>query len=169
MDTTNDTKMQHVTDAVIEELRKMQPTAWVYEDMLGRKCVGFERPLHRSNTHEPLFSAANHAVIVGLINLLDEAEKERDALRAEIEELHVLIAAVKKQANAEFCLRVKKEEEYARLRAKVESMERQAPVGEIVAFGESLHEVSWNRGKLPPLGAKIYALPGAQGEEKWTT
>ena len=40
--------------------------------------------------------------------------------RAEIEELHVLIAAVKKRADAEFCLRVKKEEEYTRLRAKIE-------------------------------------------------
>lgn len=52
------------------------------------------------------------------------------------------------------------------LRAKIEQMERQEPVGEIVAFGESLHEVSWNRGKLPPLGAKLYTLPGAKGEEK---
>lgn len=55
---------------------------------------------------------------------------------------------------------------YDDLRAKVAEMEKQEPVGEIVAFGESLHEVSWNRGKLPPLGAKIYALPGAKGEGK---
>ena len=52
------------------------------------------------------------------------------------------------------------------LRAKIEQMEQQEPVGEIVAFGESLHEVSWHRGKLPPLGVKLYALPGAKGEEK---
>lgn len=79
MDTLKDTKMPPAKDAVIDTLRKMQATAWVYEDMLGRKCVGFERPLHRRNTHEPLFSAANHAVIMGLINLLDAAEKKRDA------------------------------------------------------------------------------------------
>lgn len=52
------------------------------------------------------------------------------------------------------------------LRAKIAEMERQEPVGEIVAFGESLHEVSWIKGKLPPLGAKLYALPGVKGEEK---
>ena len=59
-----------------------------------------------------------------MARLLDEAEKERDALRAEIEELHVLIAVVKKQANAEYRIRVKKEEEYARLRAKLEAAEK---------------------------------------------
>jgi len=48
-----------------------------------------------------------------------------DALRTEIEELHALIAAVKKQAAAEFRLRVKKEEEYTRLRAKITEMEKQ--------------------------------------------
>ena len=33
------------------------------------------------------------------------------------------------------------------------------PVGEIVAFGTGLHEVSWARGKLPPLGTKLYTHP----------
>lgn len=82
-----DTKTQPATDAVIDKLRKMQPTAWVYEDMLGRKCVGFERPSHRRNSHEPLFSAATHAVVMGLLNRLDAAEKERDALRAKVEQM----------------------------------------------------------------------------------
>ena len=59
-----------------------------------------------------------------------KARDERDALRAEIEELHVLIAAVKKRADAEFRLRVKKEEEYTRLRAKIAEMEKQEPVAE---------------------------------------
>ena len=59
---------------------------------------------------------------VEMIECLEAAEKERDwhaercedamnecdVMRTEIEELHVLIAAVKKQADAEFCLRVKK-------------------------------------------------------------
>ncbi|MDU8350931.1 hypothetical protein RYA05_03365 [Pseudomonas syringae pv. actinidiae] len=29
-------------------------------------------------------------------------------------------------------------------------------VGEIVAFGHSLHEVSWSKGRMPKLGAKLY-------------
>ena len=52
------------------------------------------------------------------------------------------------------------------LRAKVEQMEKQEPVGKIVAFGESLHEPSWRAGRLPPLMTELYALPGAKGEEK---
>lgn len=31
------------------------------------------------------------------------------------------------------------------------------PVGKIVAFGESLHEVSWHKGKLPALGTELFA------------
>lgn len=58
----------------------------------------------------------------------EEIEKKRDALRVEVEELHSLIAAVKKRADAEFRLRVKKEEEYARLQVKIEQMERQKPM-----------------------------------------
>ena len=50
------------------------------------------------------------------------------------------------------------------LRAKVEQMEKQEPVGKIVAFGESLHEPSWRAGRLPPLMTELYALPGAKGE-----
>lgn len=61
-------------------------------------------------------------------SLIGRTEAKRDALRAEIEELHVLIAAVKKRAAAEFCLRVKKEEEYTRLRAKIEALEQQKPI-----------------------------------------
>lgn len=62
------------------------------------------------------------------------------------------------------CAEFKKELET--LHAKVEAMEKQEPVGEIVAFGEFLHEPSWKRGKLPHLGTKLYALPGAQGDKK---
>lgn len=100
--------------------------------------------------------------------LIGELQDDRDALRAEIEELHALIAAVKKQANAEFYLRVKKEEEYARLRAKIEAMEKQAP-----AYWGPKHAIEGGSttvivGKFPvnPTDAPLYALPGAKGEEE---
>ncbi|MEJ5863541.1 Lar family restriction alleviation protein [Pseudomonas farsensis] len=32
----------------------------------------------------------------------------------------------------------------------------QAPVGEVVAFGEGLHEIAWAAGRMPKLGAKLY-------------
>ena len=58
------------------------------------------------------------------------------------------------------------EKERDDLRAKVEQMKKQKPIGKIVAFGESLHEPSWRAGRLPPLMTELYALPGAKGEEK---
>lgn len=33
------------------------------------------------------------------------------------------------------------------------------PVGEVVAFGEGLHEIAWVQGKMPRLGAKLYTRP----------
>ena len=56
-----------------------------------------------------------------LMARLEAAEKER-------EELHILIAAIKKQARSEYVLRVKKEEECTQFRARIEAMERQEPV-----------------------------------------
>lgn len=96
-----------------------------------------------------------------MARLLDEAEKERDALRVEIEELHVLIAAVKKRADAEFCLRVKKEEEYTRLRAKIEQMERQEPAGKFIRHPSNGLWEQDGYGDNPD-ARPLYALPGAQ-------
>ena len=79
-----------------------------------------------------------------------KARDERDALRA----------AVRHEAD---CVEAAKAEIKA-LRAKIEQMEEQEPVGKIVAFGESLHEPSWRGGRLPPLMTELYALPGAKGK-----
>jgi hypothetical protein len=119
-------------------------------------------------------------VVHALIDRLEAAEKsdaesiamyrkvrdERDALRAEIEELHALIAAVKKQADAEFCLRVKKEEEYARLRAKIEQMEKQRPIG--LRFPSALRKMwaSYEIQRWIEEQGPLYALPGAQPSPK---
>ena len=42
------------------------------------------------------------------------------------------------------------------------AVHHQAPVGEVVAFGEGLHEIAWAAGRMPKLGAKLYtcADPG---------
>lgn len=92
---------------------------------------------------------------------LDEALKERDALRAETEELHALIAAVKKRADAEFRLRVKKEEEYARLQVKIEQMEQQKPVGKFIQHPSNGLWEQDGYGNSPD-ARPLYALPGAQ-------
>ena len=56
--------------------------------------------------------------------------------------------------------------EIERLRAKIEQMEKQVPVGEIQranSTGNYNNSVVW----VPMVvGSKLYALPGAKGEEK---
>ena len=157
------------------------------------------------------FSAANSvrdlallpSEVLELIDRLEAAEKERDwhaercedamnecdALRAEIEELHMLISAVKKQADAEFRIRVKKEEEYARLCAKIEAMEQQEPVDVGSDVFRSAFEAALKAGNWPATRQgddyrspstqfawritfstvnrlKLYLAPDAQGEEE---
>jgi hypothetical protein len=43
------------------------------------------------------------------------------------------------------------------------------PVAEIVTFGglDGQKEVSWSKGKMPPLGTKLYAHPSAPAESGW--
>ena len=86
------------------------------------------------------------------------------AAAEEIERLAARLEAAEKSDAESIAMYRKARDERDALRAKIAEMEKQGPIGEIVAFGESLHEVSWIKGKLPLLGAKLYALPGAQGE-----
>lgn len=106
----------------IDELRRLAQAATPGPDGVSLSWIRLLRDFQQG---------ASPAAISELIDRLEAAEKERDALRAKIEE-----------------------------------MEKQEPVGKIVAFGESLHEPSWRGGRLPPLMTELYALPGAKGEEK---
>ena len=106
-----------------------------------------------------LIAAANPAVISELLDRLEAAEAdalEQARLNGMGSEREAALMAKLEAA----------ERERDDLRAKVEQMEKQEPVGKIVAFGESLHEPSWRAGRLPPLMTELYALPGAKGEEK---
>lgn len=53
-------------------------------------------------------------------------------------------------------------EERDKLRAQIEEMKNQEAVGQAVLFGEDLKEIAWKKGKMPPVGAKLYLAPGAQ-------
>ena len=152
MDTMKDTKMQPATGAVIDNLRKMQATAWVYEDMLGRKCVGFERPLHRRNTHEPLFSAATHAVVMGLVYRIEAAEKERDALRAKVE-------AMEKQEPFDADSDVFRSAFEAALKAGYWPMTRQGD-----GYRSPSTQIAWRVAFSTVNRLKLYLAPGAKGE-----
>ena len=56
--------------------------------------------------------------------------------------------------------------ECARLQAKVEEMERQEPVATIDDVDEYGPMLTWNQHWHDLIGSKLYALPGAQGEEE---
>lgn len=133
------------------------------------------------------YAAANPAVINEILNRLEAVEEERDTLRAELtdlrnsmafrtsligrieaerEDLYALIAAVKKQVNAEFRLRMKKEIECNALCAKVEAMERQEPVGEIQRANSTGNYICSEVWVPLPVGSKLYAAGGAKGEGK---
>lgn len=126
--------------------------------------------------------------VLELFDRLEAVEEERDALRAELtdlrnsmafrtsligrieaerEDLYALIAAVKKQVNAEFRLRMKKEIECNALCAKVEAMERQEPVGRALLCVRCSTPFDGEHycpacGHHTATEEAVYAIPGAQ-------
>ena len=83
-----------------------------------------------------------------LLDRLEAAEKERDALRA----------AVRHEADCVEAATAEIDE----LRAKVEAMERQEPVASVWRCDNGHIHGSCER--TLPMGTKLYALPGAKGE-----
>jgi hypothetical protein len=105
------------------------------------------------------------AELVACKNLKDKAE--RGVTVAGNAEQRGMCASFEEQASA-FA-------EYARrqplawdaARAALASPQEQAPgaepVAEVVLFGGDLKEVSWKKGKLPPVGTKLYTTPSSPG------
>ena len=123
------------------------------------------------------------SVLAELINSLEAAEKERDELRVELNEirywtavahdtikaLNARIEAAEKERDwhAERCEDAMNE--CAALRAKIEAMEQQVPVAEWIENRfHQYPQLVWNKKYRVNIGDKLYALPGAktQGEEK---
>lgn len=131
---------------------KYQDAHWLREGHVDFENADLFIASERPQEDAAFYAASNPSAVIELLDRLEAAEKD----------------SAHHKALAESALRVAKgwEEKCNSLRAKIAEMEKQGPIGEIVAFGESLHEVSWIKGKLPLLGAKLYALPGAKGEEK---
>ena len=87
-----------------------------------------------------------------LLDCLDAAEKERDALRAELLDAKETVRELFHGAGVANMT-------IATLQARVEAMEKQEPVGEVVHNGESaaLYDILEQ-------GTLIYLAPGAKGE-----
>ena len=105
---------------------------------------------------------AENAGLVDDMNLLRD---NNTALRARIEALENE-RTVDEQRIADLMAELNRVgHENEELHTKIADMERQEPVAEIVSFGgPDLKEVAWKKGKMPTLGSKLYALPGAKGE-----
>ena len=85
-----------------------------------------------------------------LMAKLEAAEKERDELRTELKEVRREVAMTHYTINT--------------LQAKVEAMEKQKPVASVWRCDNGHIHGSCER--TLPMGTKLYALPGAKGEEK---
>ena len=158
------------------------------------KADGGYGPQQEANAR--LIAAANPAAISELLDRLEAAEKERDILRdklaVESQENGALRDSVDRACEERDALRNEiayvKEVEFPRkaqavadawkgkckrleverdaLRAKIAAMEQQEPECEVVGQVHNvLYEVRTLKYDLPA-GTKLYALPGAKGEEK---
>ena len=122
---------------------------------------------HESLQLAQFYAAANPATIIELLDSLEAAEKERDALRNEIACVKEVEFPRKAQAVADAwkgkCKRLEAERD--ELRAEIEAMEKQEPVAWISSGGD----VARSKAFMDEMGfacAPLYLATGAQGEEK---
>ena len=82
----------------------------------------------------------------------------------EIERLQAKIEATEKSDSESIAMYRKARDERDELRAKIEAMERQEPVVSVWRCDNG--HIHGSCEKTLPMGAKLYALPGAKGEGK---
>ena len=136
---------------------KYQDAHWLREGHVDFENADLFIASERPQEDAAFYAASNPSAVIELLDRLEAAEAdalEQARLNGMGSEREAALMAKLEAA----------ERERDDLRAKVEQMEKQEPVGKIVAFGESLHEPSWRAGRLPPLMTELYALPGAKGE-----
>ncbi len=112
-------------------------------------------------------AAANPAAISELLDRLEAAEKERDALRGKAEAVEKTLSccqAEREEAAALFLsVKTKLLAERDALRAKIEQMERQAPAGTLHDDGCFVwRETAPHQSNYAGWKMVLYALPGAQ-------
>ncbi len=132
MDTMKDTTMQHVTDVTIVP----EATAEFIAGLLAR-IEQLESDLATAEQDSRQKQAR--------IERLEQAEKERCDATSQITQQLSRLA-----------------DENVRLRARIEEMERQEPIGGMLEVSPHNYELRWYRSV--PFGAKLYLAPGAKGE-----
>ena len=176
MDTTKDTTMQPVTDVAIvpeataefiagllERIEQLESDLATAEQDSRQKQARIDRLEGEESKQAALLDCLNEWK-----ELAKSAEKERDALRAKLKEAeenrsHFLVKIGKLYAQCDA------------LHAKIKAMEKQEPVAWLHETRRDSDVVTdavkhvWGRvavGSMAAYSIPLYALPGAQGEEK---
>ena len=134
----------------------LDKTKWVQqgsnEGTISAKYLG----LHRADVMARLLDEAEKErdnANAAAVNIALEAERlqcENDALRSELKEVRYGVAVAHDTIKAQ--------------RAKIEEMEKQEPVAHVWRCDNG--HIYGSSERFLPMGTKLYALPGAQGEEK---
>ena len=148
---------------------KYQDAHWLREGHVDFENADLFIASERPHEDAAFYAAANPAAVSELLDRLEAAEKERDALRAEVIHIKEVEFPRKAQAVADGW-RGKCE----RLEAKIAEMEKQEPYAFAVNFPETsrvelvrdLDEVYEDLIYEAHEVRKLYTLPGAKGEEK---
>ena len=123
---------------------------------------------HESLQLAQFYAAANPATIIELLDRLEVAEKERDALRAELDNIKQVEFQRRVEKVAEGwrgkCDRLEKERDA--LRAKIEEMEKQEPVAWCTTDETETVVEALGMNKSRRFDTALYLAPGAKGEEK---
>lgn len=135
--------------AVRAELKKMQATPVVHNPQTGtprdpRDIASDPRAALCVRPGEPLRAAARPAVVL--------SDEQIDAIATETHpEGRCTAGSLRRLAHAVLAAAGNSQGQAAQ--------PEQQPVGEVVLFGKDCKEISWAKGKMPPVGAKLYTAP----------
>ena len=149
-------KLFYLTDLTLE--------AWVIEELLDRLEAAESDALEQAR-----LNGMGSEREAALMAKLEAAERERDALRAEVESWGGLAAQFGKEADKAKTHLDFAKDELNHLRAKIEAMERQEPYSYIYEYSNPIDGSPvwrdkpgyWNA-QFPKSSKPLYLAPGAQ-------
>ena len=136
---------------------KYQDAHWLREGHVDFENADLFIASERPQEDAAFYAAANPATVIELLDRLEDAKS--DAL----EQARLNGMGASREAALMAKLEVA-EKERDNLRAKIEAMENQEPVVSVWRCDNGHIHGSCER--TLPMGTKLYALPGAKGEEK---
>ena len=136
---------------------KYQDAHWLREGHVDFENADLFIASERPREDAAFYAAANPSAVIELLDRLEAAEKEIESWKG----------VAKQFGNDADTLRTHlsfAKDELNRSRAKIAEMEKQEPVVSVWRCDNG--HIGGSCEKTLPMGAKLYALPGAKGEEK---